>query len=161
MWEERRLGLLVGCGVVTEAVENALGLDRFAAMRFSPPLTREALAGKRRLIEQMASALARLHKKGVLHRDLKASNVLIQAQGEGVRIVFLDLDAVRFKSRVSQKEVVLNLAQLDASMASTVSRSDRARFLVKYWGGHADRKRLRALKRQVRNLSEARQGGPA
>ncbi len=161
LWEARRLGLVVGCGVVTEAVEEAIGLDRFVATRFSLPSDREALAVKRRLMEQMASTLAELHRKGVLHRDLKANNILIQERQDGLRIVFLDLDAVRFKGRVSRRDVVLNLAQLDASLPEMVTFGDRSRFLLKYWGGGRDRQTLRAVVRDVQALSRARKGGPA
>ncbi len=136
-----------------ERVEKGLGLDRYASKNFSPPLESRGLRRKRELIFQMASTLAKLHTKGVLHRDLKASNVLVKEYNDSLGIVLLDLDVVRFRGSVSRRHVALNLGQLDASLPPCVSRWDRLRFLSKYWDRRGDREGLRALAREATHLS--------
>jgi tRNA A-37 threonylcarbamoyl transferase component Bud32 len=153
IWEERRLRLLIGCGVVMETVEEGLGLDRYASKNFLPPLEFQGLKRKRELIFQMANTLAKLHVKGILHRDLKASNVLVKEYDDSLGIVLLDLDVVRFRGSISRRHIALNLAQIDASLPSCVTKWDRLRFLSKYWDKRGNREGLRALAREATRLS--------
>jgi tRNA A-37 threonylcarbamoyl transferase component Bud32 len=148
MWERRRLGVLLGCGVITEMVRLGRGMDRY--VRETPPSV------WRPLIPFLAETLARMHATGVFHRDLKAGNVLIEAGGQGRRVVFLDLEAVRFPRRVSWGARVLNLAQLDASLPSEVGLRDRLRFLSAYGGKRWHRDQLRALARETARMSGIR-----
>jgi len=159
MWEERKLGLLTGCGVVMEAMDRALGLDRYVSARFSHPLDRRILRVKRKLNAQMALLLAGLHRKGVLHADLKAGNIVVEEDQDGPRILLLDLDAVRFKRSLSKRDVILNLAQLDASMPASVGVRERLRFMVNYRRGMGGGEDVRGLLREVRALSLARRKG--
>lgn len=158
MWEERRLGLLTGCGVIMEAVGRAAGLDRYVSNHFSPPLDSRMLGLKRRLNSQMATLLAKLHSKGILHKDLKAGNIMVEDGLGGPRLLLLDLDAMRFKRSICRRDMILNLAQLDASMPSCVGRWDRLRFLVSYWRSSGKREGIRAVAREVKSLSLKRCG---
>ncbi len=153
MWEESRLGLLVGCGVVMEAMGRASGLDRYLSEHFSPPLDGPKLGLKRRLNSQMAALLAKMHRKGMLHKDLKAGNIMVEDGLDGPRLLLLDLDAMRFKRSISRRDMILNLAQLDASMPSCVGRWDRLRFLVSYWRNSGRGEGIRQVAREVEALS--------
>lgn len=153
MWEERRLGLLTGCGVIMEAVGQAAGLDRYVSEHFSPPLDSRMLSMKKRLNSQMVALLANLHCKGILHKDLKAGNIMVQEGLDGPRLLLLDLDAMRFKRSISRRDMILNLAQLDASMPTCVGRWERLKFLVSYWRSRGKGEGLRAVAREVEALS--------
>lgn len=159
MWEERRLGLLTGCGVIMEAVGRAAGFDKYVSNRFSPPLDSHMLGLKRRLNFEMAALLAKLHRKGILHKDLKAGNIMVEEGLDGPRLLLLDLDAMRFKRSISRRDIILNLAQLDASMPACVGRWDRLRFLVSYWRRSGKREGLRVAAREVKALSLKRRRG--
>jgi tRNA A-37 threonylcarbamoyl transferase component Bud32 len=159
MWEDRRGGILRNCGVVMEWVADGKGLDRYAAIHFAPPLGPARFAEKRGLIRELAATLARMHRKGVFHGDLKAGNVLVRAGGISPRVVFLDLDGVRFGRRVGSNDRALNLAQLDCSMPACVSRWDRLRFLRNYGKGSLSRADLKEMARRTARISEKRRGG--
>ncbi len=54
------------------------------------------------ILEQIAEALAHMHRKGFLHLDVKPENVLIEYVGEGCRAKLTDFD---FSQPVSVKKV--------------------------------------------------------
>jgi tRNA A-37 threonylcarbamoyl transferase component Bud32 len=101
-----------------------------------------------------------MHGKGVFHGDLKAGNILVRDHGDAPpEILFLDLEAVRFQRRVSRRKVVLNLAQLDASLPACVSPTDRLRFLCRYGREKMPRDHLRGLARDALQISIKRRSG--
>jgi len=112
--------------VLMRAVESAEGLPEYVARRLGP----NTPSGRRRaFIAEGADALARLFEAGVLHRDLKGTNVLVREKGEGWEFVLLDLEAVRFPCRVRAGYRILNLAQLNSAVPLALTRADRLRFL--------------------------------
>lgn len=69
------------------AMEWLEGRDLAAELSARGPLSaREALA----VLEPVASALAAAHRAGIIHRDLKAQNVMVQAGPEEPRIKLVD-----------------------------------------------------------------------
>ena len=61
--------------------------------------------------------LVALHRAGIVHGDLKASNLRVEGRGDRLRIAPIDLDRVRFVGRVRDRRRILDLAQLNASLA--------------------------------------------
>lgn len=96
---------------------------------------------KREAIRRVAALLARLHEEGFGHRDLKASNLLVDADGKPYLV---DLDGLRFIKRVPDRRAVSNLARLAQSIMAeqlqrknspgtvVLTKSDRLRFLRHY-----------------------------
>jgi len=114
-----------------------------------------ALGRKERgaLLDRFARDLRRLHALGVFHADLKATNVLVR----GAEFLFVDLDAVRFARDVAERERMLNLAQLNASLTPPLTRTDRLRFLRSYFGTCASLRRdERRWAREVMRVTVAR-----
>jgi serine/threonine protein kinase len=76
-----------------------------------------------------------MHERGVAHRDLKAANILITADGE---CEFIDLVGARNHREVPFAARVRDLGRLNASFlgSPSVSRTDRLRLLRTYlaWG---------------------------
>jgi eukaryotic-like serine/threonine-protein kinase len=71
--------------IVMERVEGEMLADRLDR---DPRLS---IAEVATIVEQLASALAHAHARGVLHRDLKPTNVMLdQPGGEGVHAMLLD-----------------------------------------------------------------------
>jgi tRNA A-37 threonylcarbamoyl transferase component Bud32 len=100
------------------------------------PLASEGTSGLRRFIEGLAIFVRGLHEKGVYHKDLKATNLLIQQDAQGARFYLLDIDRVSFKVKLSKRSRLYNIAQLNASVpGGVISRTDRLRFLRTYMGG--------------------------
>jgi tRNA A-37 threonylcarbamoyl transferase component Bud32 len=78
VWHRRRNGLLREGYLLTEKVHDARDLAAVVSALCAGPAARrrEVL---RRLIEQVAALVRELHSRGISHRDLKASNLLVAA----------------------------------------------------------------------------------
>ncbi len=69
------------------AMEYVEGLDLDAQLiTRGPLLPSDALT----ILQQLASALSAAHERGIIHRDLKASNVLLSQKNGALRVVLLD-----------------------------------------------------------------------
>jgi serine/threonine protein kinase len=83
-------GLLLG-----QSVQNP-GISAFA------PIAAGAVPRLRALFAQLADALIALHEAGVVHRDVRPENVLV----DGDRVVLLDLDLAREDAAASEDEEI-------------------------------------------------------
>lgn len=68
-------------------MEYVEGMDLDARLVTRGPLSPD---DSLRIFEQLASALSAAHDQGIVHRDLKASNVLISQENGSLRVVLLD-----------------------------------------------------------------------
>ena len=142
VWHRYRNGLPHEGYLLTEKVADAIELRAFVdhLHTFSAAEFRSRL---RRLIDQTAHLLTRLHQRRLSHRDLKAANLLVgnvsQLSSEGdISLHLIDLVGVRRLRKLRRLRRVQNLARLNASFHNhpSVTRSDRLRFLRVYlrWG---------------------------
>jgi tRNA A-37 threonylcarbamoyl transferase component Bud32 len=91
---------------------------------------------RRRLLATTADWLARVHRLGVHHGDLKAPNVFVRAREGGPELLLIDTDRCRFLSGpVGLERRCRNLAQLAASIPVVVTRTDRLRWFRRYAAG--------------------------
>ncbi len=81
------------------------------------------------LAARLGSLLARLHRRGIYHADLKANNI-VWSPGQEPRL--LDYGRVRFGARVSRRRRVKNLAQLNAALPDEVPGALREAALARY-----------------------------
>jgi tRNA A-37 threonylcarbamoyl transferase component Bud32 len=106
-----------------------------------------------RFIEGLARMIRRLHQTGVVHGDLKATNVLVTEGG----FLLVDLDRVRFCETVAEEDRIFNLAQLNAAVTPPLARTDRLRFLRAYFGSCASlRKAERRWIGEIMKITVAR-----
>lgn len=87
---------------------------------------------KQEAVKRVAQLLAKLHRGGFTHRDLKDENVIFDRDGQPHLI---DLDGLSCVRHVSNQRAADNLARLARDMQGwhwRLSRSDRARFLTAY-----------------------------
>jgi len=88
---------------------------------------------RREFTRSMARFFADLHDRGIFHRDLKASNILVKwISGRGFCFFPIDLESVRFQKSLSPKQVARNLAQINSSLHLVVTDWDRMRFFKEY-----------------------------
>ena len=85
----------------------------------------------RKTVRDVAELVARLHRAGFGHRDLKETNIVFDQAG---RPNILDLDGLEFFGQIPRRRAVHDLARLlrGAARSFTLTRFDLARFLVHY-----------------------------
>jgi tRNA A-37 threonylcarbamoyl transferase component Bud32 len=138
--------------VVLEAIDGAEPVNRYVLRRCADAVARPQ---RLRLLHSVADLLCSLHERGIEHRDLKGSNLLVRERGEGFELFLVDLAEVRFSPRVVEARRLEALAQLNASMPLAVGPSERLHFLARYAPAASRRERAR-LFREVDRLTRLR-----
>jgi tRNA A-37 threonylcarbamoyl transferase component Bud32 len=91
------------------------------------------------IIERFAALVREMHFKGVIHGDLKCSNVLILPESKPFTFSITDLDAVSFTKKSWQAgPAAAELARLSLSAYDTIGRDDRTHFLAAYFDAKCD-----------------------
>jgi hypothetical protein len=119
--ERRWLGVPLASWLVSEDLRPALPADAAVGQL-------DAV----RIADALASLVARLHRAGVLHGDLKASHVYLADAGAGYAAQLIDLEGVRFARRLSQRARIRELAQLNASLPDAFPDALRCRAFARY-----------------------------
>jgi tRNA A-37 threonylcarbamoyl transferase component Bud32 len=85
----------------------------------------------RALIESVADLIGRLHREGFSHRDLKATNVVFDAQDQPYLI---DLDGLSYVGEISEARAAADLQRLarGVEQSGKVTRRERIHFLRTY-----------------------------
>lgn len=84
------------------------------------------------LLTRFAEFAANLHRQGVYHRDFSPRNVMIQEVGNAPIFVLIDLEDVRFRTSVSRRRCIQNLARFYRESAPYLSGYILMRFLRAY-----------------------------
>jgi tRNA A-37 threonylcarbamoyl transferase component Bud32 len=138
--------------IVLEALVDAEPVNRFVLRCCAGAAERSR---RLRLVEAVADWLRSLHERGIEHRDLKGSNLLVRERGSRFELLLVDLARVRFPRRVRMAHRLEALAQLNASLPLAVGRTERLRFLARYAPAASRAERAR-LFRAVDALTRAR-----
>jgi tRNA A-37 threonylcarbamoyl transferase component Bud32 len=128
-----RWPVVKGSWLLMEDLSGEERLDLYVLRRYAGNLSSAEREEKLRLVTAFARFVKDLHGRGVYHGDLKAVNVYVRS-GEGgePRFKLVDYDRVRFGGRVSRRRRIKNLAQLAASVAVLITKTDRLRFFRAY-----------------------------
>ena len=132
--EQRKGGLLIKSFFISKTIDGAVPLNS-AIYELNACRASRDTAQKKTLIQQVAHLVQALHECGICHRDLKASNILVQKNpGQAQKLYLTDLDSARVQTRIRAKERIRDLARLNASLFYTtgISTADRLRFLRDY-----------------------------
>ena len=132
--EQRKGRLLLTSYFITRTIDHALPLSTVLQKDRAAPFPHN-YSRKNMLLPKVAHLVRKMHARGIWHRDLKASNILVQEKvPDGETLYLVDLDSIRIKKRLDRKEKIRDLARLNASLISTttVSMTDRLRFLQCY-----------------------------
>jgi hypothetical protein len=143
--ERRRFSLPVASWLLLEDLSPAQAADA-AAGQLDAGALGDALAG----------LLARLHRAGVRHGDLKASHVLLAPGAAGLEPRLIDLEGVRFARRVPERARIRELAQLNASLPDAFPDALRCRAFARYRATLPFRAPANAVLRRIVALSLAR-----
>ena len=143
--ERRRLGLPVASWLLLEDLRPAVPADAFAGVLDAA-----------RVADALASLLARLHRAGIRHGDLKASHVYLSAGAAGLEVRLIDLEGVRFARRVPERARIRELAQLNASLPDTLPDALRCRAFERYRAAAPFRSPAHTCLRRIVEASLAR-----
>jgi tRNA A-37 threonylcarbamoyl transferase component Bud32 len=143
--EQRRLGLPAASWLLLEDLRPALPAD-LALERFDPT----------RIADALARLLARLHRAGIRHGDLKASHVYLAPEGPRLETRLVDLEGVRFARRLPERARILELAQMNASLPDALPDAARCRAFARYRAALPFRAPAQACLRRVVEASLAR-----
>lgn len=116
--------------LIMEAPEAAEEMDRFLC---------KGLGGvdeKKKYIETFAFWLAQLHQRDIYHLDMKTCNILVSKMTNGWGFKLLDLEDVRFDTKINERRLFKNLLQLNTSVPRFITPKDRMRFLKAYLNQH-------------------------
>lgn len=132
--EQRKGRFLIKSFFITQKIDQALPLSTLLQKGLSHTLTATPKR-KNELLQQGAYTVRKMHERGVWHRDLKSSNILVQGKaGQKEKLYLVDLDSTRIKKRIKEENKIIDLSRLNASLLNTktVSTPDRLRFLKYY-----------------------------
>ncbi|MFQ5591355.1 MAG: lipopolysaccharide kinase InaA family protein [Phycisphaerae bacterium] len=123
--------------LLTRFVPDLVDLDWLALTWLPQAGSQQARLAKNAIIVALVTALERMERSGLRHRDLKASNILL-SHWEGppadTRVWIMDVEGLRRDGRWKPGTRRRQLARLGASLLSyaSITRSDYARFLRTY-----------------------------
>lgn len=132
--EQRKGRCLIKSFFITLKVDHALPLN-MAIRELKACRSAHGAAQKKILIQQVSHMLRDLHECGICHRDLKASNILVQnIPGQTQKLYLVDLDSARIQKKIGVNGRIRDLARLNASLfySTGISTADRLRFLQNY-----------------------------
>jgi serine/threonine protein kinase len=132
--EKRRGRLLVKSFFISQKIDGALDLNT-AFQQLQTDGSAQDTKQKKLLIHQVAYLIRSLHDCGICHRDLKASNILVQKNSQQMgKLYLVDLDSARIQKEIPKKGRIRDLTRLNTSLFynTGLSATDRLRFLHNY-----------------------------
>jgi tRNA A-37 threonylcarbamoyl transferase component Bud32 len=151
--ERRERGLLKEAFLIMETPPGYVELDRYWVMAFAAQredTRREAF------LDAFAGFMAHLFLQGIIHRDLKTCNIMVQEGQDTWHFGLVDMDDVRLDKKIDRRRFLKELVQLHTSTPLFIEMSDRMRFLTRYLRliGRDD---IREITREVIKGSRGRQ----
>lgn len=109
-----------------------IGLETYLIEHGDLPPSKEAIRRKRQVLAEVGAIIGRLHKKGIVHGDLRPNNVLIEETKDGRRYFFIDNEGNRQWGKIPLRQVRRNLVHISLISPKLVSRTDYLRFFEAY-----------------------------
>jgi tRNA A-37 threonylcarbamoyl transferase component Bud32 len=108
---------------VCEYFPEGIGLNDYLPTMVGKP-------EKRKIIKELACWVRKIHDHDIWQKDFNSTNVLCVKN----RFLLIDLDNVKC-GKLSEKQKIYNLGQLNASVADVIRLKDRIRFFHYYFSG--------------------------
>lgn len=119
--------------MVSKSIDNGLGLRQYFKEEFLPPLPKEGIRVKRKMICELGYTIGQMHRLGIYHGDLGLGNVIFTPSDPfHSRYAFIDNERTVYYKRLPNRKIVKNLSQLNMIFDSTITNTDRLRFFHAY-----------------------------
>lgn len=103
-----RVDVLCGCRLC-----DSYSITRYSsAVSLTEAVKNFPHAEAQRILSSFARFMLQVHDRGVLHEDLNAANVLYRKTEEGYAFELIDINRLKFRSRLSLSERLRNLRRL-------------------------------------------------
>ena len=117
--------------LISEGFEG-IGFYDFLVTHFTHPLSKKQIKEKRFLLQEAGSLIGRLHRKGIVHGDLRPNNVLTRKDGNAFQFCFIDTESNRKRKIISTSHIIKNLVQFSMIKSEHLSRPDLLRLYTAY-----------------------------
>lgn len=116
--------------VLSEGVSHVMKLSEWAERYLGEgsDINPQVVSSKRKIIEEVANIVARMHIKGLYHQDLYLCHFLCGSEKNGLPLTLIDLQRVECQRRLHKRRQVKDLAQLHFSSVQYITRQDIGRF---------------------------------
>ncbi len=94
--------------------------------------TAEQFRNLRETIRAFGRTIGRMHANNIFHGDLRLNNVLVRREGGNYRFFFLDNERTKKFDKLSFRQRVKNLVQVNMMPSDILSNTDRMRFFREY-----------------------------
>ena len=120
--------------VLSEGVSHVMKLSEWAERYLGEgsDINPQVLSSKRKIIEEVANIVARMHIEGLYHQDLYLCHFLCGSEQEGLPLTLIDLQRVERHRRLPRRRQVKDLAQLHFSSVQYITSQDIGRFWKTY-----------------------------
>lgn len=123
---------IIGNFLITEWIEG-LNVYTYIKSFMGQPLDSNALKEKRIFINSFGHLIGQMHRKGIVHGDLRPGNILIKKSGSNPLFYLIDNERNRvFSAGIPHRLREKNLVQLNMILMPEVTFADRMRFLRAY-----------------------------
>lgn len=137
--------------LLTHALPETQALSHFLEIILPTLPDQRQTRLRQRIAHVLGTFLAKMHNRGILHRDLHPANVLLRLDDHDQPTLFLiDLDMVHVRGSLSWRARRDNLVILNRWFALRCSRSDRLRFWQSY-ASEMNRDLTRRRSREIEN----------
>ena len=124
--EKRNWLGLEDCFFLMEASKAHQQLDRYILKGFKD------CRGKRLFLKTFAQWLSCFHRMDIYHKDMKSSNILVSEKEPTWDFYLLDLEDVLLNKKVDEVKLFKTFLQLNTSIPTIITRTDRLRLLKEY-----------------------------
>jgi tRNA A-37 threonylcarbamoyl transferase component Bud32 len=129
--EKRVFGLWKKMDLYTVEELGLVSFSRF--LRETAHAKGRKLEERRKTIAWIGEAVKNMHAKGLVMGDLTLVNIWLRVAQKRAPVVFFgDLDKAKEKKRLTEKDIVGELAKLNSLLRKDISRGDRLRFWRAY-----------------------------
>jgi hypothetical protein len=125
-------GVSQGREFMVSAGVDAEPIAAFLYHNWEMVIAKSWVAEKQLLLQDLGKEIARLHRAGIVHGDLRLNNILMRREAKCYRFYYLDNERNRRFPRLTRAQRVKNLIQLNLISPIVISPRDRLRFFSSY-----------------------------